>query len=289
LLSVGETLDLLQVAAIALHRYDGDMWPRICSDLEPRPLGVGGQLKESELTMPTNENLKRLASAFTVRDIMVGSGDLVCAADESGAVSASESNPDFNVIPIKNGNGFSSYYSCDSHQLCPIEVPDLIGDGTGILDLVDILESREFVFVLGRKQIDGYIHFSDLNRPLVKLTFYVLLEGVERIALDSVKTRIANADFLEETLGKSRFAQIQKAYERAGDAGQSLINYLNIADALKLARGGGKLEIEDSVIHAVRHVRNGAAHVSENLVSHYSDVKKLAQVKSQCLRVLRGS
>jgi hypothetical protein len=167
-------------------------------------------------------------------------------------------------------------------------VPDLIGDGTGILDLVDILESREFVFVLGPKQIDGYIHFSDLNRPLVKFTFYVLLQGVECVALDLMKARLTD-DFLKGTLGTVRFAQIRQSYKRAGDAGQSIINYLNIADALKLACGDGKLEIEDSAIQAIKRVRDGAAHVSENLVSDHRDVMKLAEVKSQCLRVLRGS
>jgi len=238
--------------------------------------------------MATSENLERLATAFTVRDIMVSVRSLKCATEESDAESVSKANPDFSVIPIKSRSGLSAYYLRDSHQLSQIGVPDLIGDGTGILDLVDILESQEFVFVLGPKQVDGYIHFSDLNDPLVKLTFYVLLQGVECFALESVKTRLTD-EFLEEILGKSRFTQIQKLYRDTGDAGQSIINYLNIADALRVARAGGKLEIEDSVIHAVKHVRNGTAHVPENLVSDYSDVRKLAQVKRQCLRILRGS
>lgn len=239
--------------------------------------------------MATSENLKRLATAFTVRDIMVSSAELVCATVESDAELLSKSHPDFNIIPIKSGNGLSACYSRDSGQTSPIEVSHLVGDGTGILDIVDILESQEFVFVIGSKQIEGYVHFSDLNHALVKLTFYVLLEGIERFALESVKNRITSDDFLEAILGKSRFGQIQQSYGRAGDAGQSLINYLNIADALKLARGGGKIEIEDCVIQAVKCVRDGAAHVLENLVSDYSDVMKLAQVKSQCLRILQSS
>lgn len=153
---------------------------------------------------------------------------------------------------------------------------------------MDILERREFVFVLGPKQIDGYVHFSDLNHPLVKLTFYMLLEGVERFALDSVKPRLTE-DYLEVGLGTPRFEQVQTFYKRAGNAGQSLINYLNIADILKLARRAGTLEIEEGWIQAVKNVRDGASHVSENLVSEYGDVNKLAQVKSQCLQLLRSS
>lgn len=238
--------------------------------------------------MATSENLKRLASTFTVRDIMVSTGDLACATGESDAVSVSKSKPDFSFIPIRNGNGLSAYYSRDSHQVNPIEVQDLISDGTGILDLVDVLEHREFAFVLGPRQIDGFVHFSDLNHPLVKLTFYVLLEGVERSALESVKIRLT-AKFLSETLGEPRFGQIQQSYKRSGDAGQSVINYLNIADILKLACTAGTLEIDEGLIRAVKDVRDGAAHVLENLVSNYNDVMKLVQVKNQCLQILRSS
>lgn len=238
--------------------------------------------------MATSDNLKRLATAFTVRDIMVSTRELVCATVESDAALVSKSYSDFSFIPVRSGNGLSAYYSRDSGEVKTIGVPDLISDGTGILDLVDVLAHREFAFVLGPRQIDGYVHYSDLNHPLVKLTFYVLLEGVERFALDSVKPRLSDK-FLEACLGTPRFDQIQSSYRRAGDAGQSPINYLNIADILKLALRAGVLEIQESVVGAVKDVRDGAAHVSEYLVSEYSDVTKLAHVKGECLRVLRGS
>jgi hypothetical protein len=228
--------------------------------------------------MATSENLKRLASAFTVRDIMISTSDLVCATDESQAALLSKSHPDFSFIPIRNGNGLSAYYFRDSGQTASIGVPDLVGDGTGILDLVDILEHQEFVFVLGPNQIDGYVHFSDLNHSLVKLTFYVLLEGVERFALDSVRPKLTNS-FLEEVLGTPRFEQVQSYYERAGDAGQSIINYLNIADVLRLAQTAETLRIDENLIQPIKSARDGAAHVLENLVSNYSDVHTLAEVK----------
>jgi hypothetical protein len=37
-------------------------------------------------------------------------------------------------------------------------------------------------------------------------------------------------------------------YERSGDAGQSIINYLNISDILKLARAAGTIDINADVI-----------------------------------------
>ena len=180
------------------------------------------------------------------------------------------------------------YYCRDTGRVHSIGISDLISAGTGVLDLVDVLEHRDFAFVQGLRQIDGYVHFSDLNHSLVKLAFYMLLEGVERFALESVKTRLTD-DFLKVTVGELRFAQIHRAYERSGDAGQSVINYLNISDVLKLARVAGTLDIDEALISSVKHVRNGAAHVSENLVSDYYDVKRLAQVKGESLRLLRSS
>jgi hypothetical protein len=238
--------------------------------------------------MATSDNLKRLASTFTVRDIMVGTANLAYAISKSDAASVSSSNPDFSFIPIRNGSGLSEYYSRDSDEVSPIGVDDLISDGTGVLDLVDVFEHRDFAFVLGPRQIDGFVHFSDLNHPLVKLTFYMMLEGVERFALESVRSRLTD-EFLKETLGIERLVQVQRYYQRAGDAGQSLINYLNIADILKLARRAGTVDIEESAIQVVKGIRDGAAHVSENLVSGYSDVAKLAQVKNQCLRIFQVS
>jgi hypothetical protein len=229
------------------------------------------------------DNLERLAGAFTVRDIMVSAEDLVCATVEADAPLVSKTYSDFSIIPIKSGTRLSAYFSRDTGGVKPIEIHDLISDGTGILDLTGILEHHEFAFILGPRQIDGYVHFSDLNHDLVKLVFYVVLQGVERTALNLVKPRLNN-EFLEAALGAPRFAQIQFAYRRAGDAGQSPVNYLNIADMLRLARRAGKLQIDDDAIKSIKEVRDGAAHVSENLVSNHVDVKRLAEVRRQSIR-----
>jgi hypothetical protein len=231
------------------------------------------------------DNLKRLATAFTVRDIMLNTKDLVCATVESDGALVSSSYPDFSVIPIKAQGKLTSYYCRDSATVSPIALSDLISDGTGLLDLVEILEHRQFAFVLGPRQIDGYVHYSDLNHHLVKLAFYGLLEGVERFTLDSVRPRLSE-EFLKTALGLPRFEQVLKFYRRAGDAGQSVINYLNIADVLALAKRAGTVQVDDDVIRAIKCARDGAAHGLENLVSDYEDVKKLAEVKRQCLRIL---
>jgi hypothetical protein len=83
-------------------------------------------------------------------------------------------------------------------------VNDLISDGTKLLDLVEFLEEREFAFVLSHRHIDGYLHFSDLNHHLVKLTFYVILEAVARLALDSVRPVKGSDEYLRRNLSPHR-------------------------------------------------------------------------------------
>jgi len=236
--------------------------------------------------MPTiEETLKRLATTFTVKDIMVPDADLTIAADDLAAIRVSHDNPDFSVIPIRQNGKLTGYFERDSRGTKKIELNDLISDGTSLLDLVEILEDRQFSFVLSQRQIEGYVHYSDLNHHLVKLAFYVMLEALERVALDSIRGR-DDPESLKRDLDPSRFEQVEAAYKRTGDAARSLVSYLNLSDLLRLAAKAGMARVEDSVVKTMKHVRDGAAHVSKNLVSSYDDVKDLATVKRECLRVL---
>jgi hypothetical protein len=44
--------------------------------------------------------------------------------------------------------------------------------------------------------------------------------------------------------------------------------------------------VDEQVIKDMKRMRDGAAHVLENLVAGYNDVQKLAIVRRECLRVL---
>ena len=239
--------------------------------------------------MPTLEaTLNRLAVTFTARDIMTGNLDLVCGANEKDAASKLEANPDFDVIPIQRDGRLTGYFLRESRTMKRITASDLISDGTSLLDIVDILEVRPFAFVLSRERIQGYVHYSDLNHQLVRLTFYVILEAIERMALNAIRGR-DDRESLQRDIDPLRFKQIDDAYKRAAKAARSLVSYLNLSDLLRLAGKAGAIHIEDGVIKEMKTVRDGAAHVTENLVSTYDDVSRLGRVKQECLRVLGAS
>lgn len=231
------------------------------------------------------ETLNRLAIAFAVKDIMTPRTELVCAANDVQAGKVSDDNPDYDVIPVQQGGILTGYFERESRRARTIAPADLIADGTSLLDLVEILEQRQFSFVLSRQKIEGYVHYSDLNHQLVKLTFYVMLEAVERMALNSIHNA-SDRESLKKDLPEQRFEQIEKAYKRAGRAARDLLGYLNLSDILQLAAKRGHMSVEGRFIKAMKKIRDGAAHSTENLVSSYDDVKTLANVKRECLRVL---
>lgn len=233
------------------------------------------------------ETLNRLAKAFTVKDIMTPRTALVCAANDSQATKVSDDNPDYDVIPIRHDGTLTGYFERKSRRVSKIMPDDLIADATSLLDLVEIFEERQFSFVLSRQKIEGYVHFSDLNHQLVKLTFYVLLEAVERMALSSIQKN-CDHESLKKELGTERLGQIEKAYKRAGRAARDLVSYLNISDMLQIAANMSTVSVEGRFVKAIKKVRDGAAHTTENLVSSYDDVKVLSNVKRECLRVLGG-
>jgi hypothetical protein len=237
--------------------------------------------------MPTHEEtLKRLATTFTAKDVMTPRSALISGSNEAEAIKASIDHTDFDVIPIMPGGELSGYFERESRRTSNIEVNDLISDGTSLIDLVDIFERRKFSFVLSYQSVNGYVHYSDLNHQLVKLTFYVLLEALQKHALGSIGTRANDRQYLATVFGEPRANQIEKYYKDAGRAGRSLSNYLNISDILKLAIREGTIELDETVVGFMKDARNGAAHVLENLVSCYPDVSKLAQVKREALRIL---
>lgn len=236
------------------------------------------------MTTNVTKALKHLTARFTVKDVMTPKSRLISAPDAETAPGVAAAYPDFSVIPIKKDNELAAYFERDTRRTQPIEVSDLVSDGTTLIDMVDILQVRKFSFVLSHQRIGGYVHYSDLNHQLVKWTFYVMLEAVERQTLEGVRFVDERAYIIEE-LGLDRFKQIEAMYKRAGDNGRNLMTYLNLADILRLAVRNGSLQLDEPSIKMMKQVRDWAAHVLYDLPDETA-VCTLGTVKAECLRVL---
>jgi hypothetical protein len=64
--------------------------------------------------------------SFAVKDIMVSIDNLTYAPCKEDASAVSDRNPDFNIIPIRQGNKIADYYDRGLSQIRPITVHDLI-------------------------------------------------------------------------------------------------------------------------------------------------------------------
>lgn len=236
------------------------------------------------MTSNAIEAFRQLVDRFTVKDIMTPKSRLVFAQDVGAAPAVSAANPDFSVIPITNGDELAAYCERDAKSARTIGVSDLLSDGMTLLDTVDILEQHGFAFVLTHRRIDGYVHYSDLNHQMVKWTFYVMLEAVERMAIENLRFSDERA-YLQERMSADRFARIEGLYKRAGDNGRSLMTCLNFADILRLAVSDCVFHLDESSIGTMKDVRDWAAHVLYDLDSETA-VRNLATVKQESLRLL---
>jgi len=192
------------------------------------------------------------------------------------------------VIPIQRDGRLTDFYDRDAQSARAITAGDLIEAATGIGDLVDILSQRVFCFVLQREEIAGYVHFSDLNNPHVKLAFYAIFEAFERCLLSKLP-QVGESE-LAGVVGPKRLkrinAEMQKA--RGNEANLGLENFLFLPELLRMARSRGELRLRDEQIKLVKIFRNRVSLAGWMLIQDRTDLESLARVKETCLSTLVG-
>ena len=234
--------------------------------------------------MPTiSDNLTRLSREFVVRDIMVPEADLICSKDMTGAMELFTRFPDFDMIPLRSKDTLTSYVERGASKPRPIRINDLVSEATSIIDVVDILTNRPRVFVLVRDRIAGYVHFSDLNRPIVKLPFFMLLEAVERLFFDNLAAKITQ-ETVRVILDPQRFGTISDKMRHltTKKANLNWAALLSFKELLMCGRRLGSIDVDVSEIDSLSKVRNLVCHAAtiDLLVEEHSHVRRLADAKS---------
>ncbi|HET8626273.1 MAG TPA: hypothetical protein VFL91_02580 [Thermomicrobiales bacterium] len=235
-----------------------------------------------------DQTLKRLAVTFNARDIMTPAETLTCALDEVDARGKLGDHPNFDRIPIWNGNELTGYLERGTDGVKLITTSDLVSDGTSVIELVDILQERSFCFVLRERRISGYIHFSDLNNSLVKLSFYIMLETLERHLTSEIASRV-DEENLEEVLDKKRARELigYLKKQRVNHADFNLFSVFQFRDVLQCACRSKVLRMSDEDLALLADIRNLTAHASRPFVERHDDVKRLSRAKELCTEVLR--
>jgi len=236
------------------------------------------------------QTLQRLATQFTVRDIMVPTEKLVKAQTTEEALCRLKEYEDYNLIPLEKENRIIGYVERGDTKKQVIDLASAVGIGSSILDLVDVLADRQFSFVLGVRGIEGYVHFSDLNHHLVNLPFYILLQAVEAHVISLIQGRVNEANLHEvfDKINPKIVQNIMSNYNKnkANDANRSLLNEVNLDKMLTFACHFDLLELKKEEIVELYKVRNSVAHVTEMLIQKHDDVERLVRTKDQCQKIL---
>jgi hypothetical protein len=240
------------------------------------------------LTNNVEDTLAQLGAAFAVRDIMVRYEDLQLVDDESEARRFFEEQEDYDYTASPKTGRITTYYKRDELKGQPLRQEDLLSDGTGLLDLLDLLTVRDFFFVLSANRICGFVHFSDLNDELVKLPLFVLLAAAERRLWHRVREGLTEAE-LEDALVPERLEQVLERFEEAKEqrADRDLEGLLFFGEILKLAKNRGLLpQVSSDDRGRLNDIRNRVAHHDRLLIEKHKDVRKLAKIRDLCRELM---
>jgi len=246
---------------------------------------TGGRVTMTDL----QETLRRLASRFVAWDIMKPATELVSADSEADARKRLEENPRFDIIPIFSGGTPLAFLERGQPHAKTIQIPHLVGAGTPIPDVVDSMSDRRFVFVVGRHEVIGLIHFSDLNDPVVKLPFFVLLEGVERRLADAVEGLVTEDVIPELIRDPKRLDAIRQkmAKLRKDEADRDWVTLMYFREILEAAVYFRKVSLEVDQIEQLSGIRNRVDHAAgEELIECHQDVKRLSRVRKLCISIM---
>jgi hypothetical protein len=246
-----------------------------------------GQKMNSKLETRVERTLAQLSTTFTVCDIMVDLPHLVRAKDYEEARQFLSNCPRIDVIPIPAIGPVRGYLHRVGSRKERIRPIDLISDGTSIIDLPDLLSERDFFFVLSLNDICGFVHFSDLNKGLVKLPFFVLFEAVERHLWTAVTTKLTEGD-LEKVLDKKRVKILKQRMNRAKKRNVDLgwAGLLSFDEILRFSVHYGVIKLPNSELKVLTNIRNKIVHSDRLLVDEHKDVQKLVQSRELCRKLL---
>jgi hypothetical protein len=186
-------------------------------------------------------NLNRAAWSFTVCEIMTPSSSLKLASDKQSLADTLQAFPQYDVIPILNpGYGIYDYYDRDHGETKEISLRDALPDTTSILDCLETLQARKFSFVTRQGWVVGFIHFSDLNRPVAKMPFRILMATWEYRLGEKIRTNLPklSQDEIIELVGQERWEQIETRISALQEDHADLdwISYLDFPELNRISR-----------------------------------------------------
>lgn len=221
----------------------------------------------------------RLDFIFSVQDILTPAEVL------ERATSIEEARPLFgvyDVVPYPKRGKIEGFFKRDSDELSYLKSDCLVSDTTSLLKMPQLLDEPPFRFVISADKIVGYVHYSDLNKPAMKVPLLVLIQAMEKKLWDKIEKKITEPIVREVFQGNAqRLIKKQKAAIK-GNVNIGWIGVFTLPDILRLANRFGATGLSSDQIESLRLTRNNVSHADKNLLDKYSDVSKLVEVIKLC-------
>jgi hypothetical protein len=218
--------------------------------------------------------LKQLTNAFSVREIMTNANALRRADTLEDARHLFKA---YDVVPYPRQREIEGFFRSDSDDVFPIEIENLISGGTPLLEVPELVSQRRFYFVMSTHTIDGYVHYSDLNKTIAKIPFFAMFQSVERQLWDRFSHRITDDDVRELFRGEAEGFITKQKQNVARNVDLEWTGVFSFPRILRMARFYGLIHLTNDEIELLRVTRNKVAHSDHNLVDTFGDVVELAK------------
>lgn len=225
-----------------------------------------------------NQKLTQLSRAFSVHDIMTETPLLERADTLAGARMLVEK---YDCVPYPQNGAIEGFFTQNGNDVQNLERRHIISENTSLLDLPQLFSEDPFYFVISANRISGYVHYSDLNKPIARIPFFAIFHAVERKFWEEIKGRISE-EILAAVFG-DHAKQLLKRRKRAQKQNLDLgwVGVFYFPEILKLAKYYRVADLSDEDVELMKNVRKRVAHSDHSLVEGREDLGPLA--KSQRL------
>lgn len=227
----------------------------------------------------------RLDRILSVQDIMTRAEALERA---DSIEEATRLFKEYDVVPYPKTGKIEGFFQRKVDELISLKPDHLISNATSLLNMPRLLDQALFRFVISTDKIDGYVHYSDLNKPAMKVPLFVLIQAKEKNLWDRIKDQITE-DIVHKVLpDKARGCIKKRNAARKSNVDIGWTGAFSLPSILRLARYFKATDLSDDQIELLRLTRNDVAHSDKNLVDRHSDVSQLVAALKLCQSALKS-
>ncbi len=231
--------------------------------------------------------LERLDHILSVQDIMTPVQALERADSFEDATRLFK---EYDVVPHPKTGRIEGFFRRKTDELINLKPDHLISNATSLLDMPQLLDQASFRFVISADKIAGYVHYSDLNKPAMKIPLFLLFQAMEKSFWDRIKDQITE-DVVRKVFQNQNNAQ--RCIKKRDTARKSNVDVgwtgvFSLPSILKLARHFQATDLSDKEIEELGWTRNNVAHSDKNLVNSHSEAARLVGAIKLCQLILES-